>query len=92
MRQQAENLYAIGAIGGTINLVLVTDRMKNVPGDGALIGSPWLVTALHHPEQFFLSEQSEVLNEDLHDYLISGETLTIHGSHLINDRPFAEAP
>lgn len=73
LRQQAENLYAIGAIGGTMNLVLVTDRMKNVPGDGALIGSPWLVTALHHPEQFFLSEQSEVLNEDLHDYLISGE-------------------
>ena len=56
VRSQAENLYGIGAVGGTINPVLVTDRLRNVPGHGALMGWPWVVTVLPHPEQWFIEE------------------------------------
>jgi peptide/nickel transport system substrate-binding protein len=56
VRSQAENLYGIGAVGGTIAPIVVTDRLHNVAGDGALLGWPWGVTVLHHPEQWFIEE------------------------------------
>ena len=55
-RAQAEDLYGIGAVGGTIGPVLVTDRMHNLPGDGALLGWPWNVTVIHQPAQWFIEE------------------------------------
>ena len=56
VRSQAENLYGIGAVGGTIGPMLVTDRLHNVPGDGALLGWPWGVTTPHQPAQWFIEE------------------------------------
>ncbi len=56
VRSQAENLYGIGAVGGTINPAVVTDRLHNVPGDGALCGWPWAVHVIHRPAQWFIEE------------------------------------
>ena len=53
---QAENLYGIGLVGGTMNAVLVSDRLHNVPGNGLLVGWPFGVASLYHAEQFFISE------------------------------------
>jgi peptide/nickel transport system substrate-binding protein len=55
-RSQVENLYGIGAVGGTISPAVVTDRLNNVPGDGALCGWPWAVHVIHRPEQWFIEE------------------------------------
>ena len=55
IRSQAENLWGIGTVGRNTRPIIVSNRLKNVPSDG-LWGYPWLATALHHPEQFFLEE------------------------------------
>jgi len=56
VRSQAENLYGIGLVGGTMNAVLVSDRLKNVPGDGLLTGWPFGVASLYHAEQFYIED------------------------------------
>jgi len=68
MRSQAENLWGIGTVGETITPVIVSDRLHNVPrfmqdsedniveGRIPLYGSPWGVSVLQRPEQFWLEE------------------------------------
>jgi len=71
LRGQAENLWGIGTVGETLSPVIVSTRLHNVPrwmldesgnpieGRPALLGYPWLVTFLHHPEQWFIQEVDE---------------------------------
>ena len=54
IRSQAENLWGIGTVGRNSRPIIVTNRLRNVPAEG-LWGWPWLATVLHHPEQFYLS-------------------------------------
>ena len=68
IRSQAENLWGIGTVGETITPIIVSDRLRNVPrymkdieniiieGRIPLYGSPWGLTALQRPEQFWLEE------------------------------------
>ena len=58
VRNQAENLWGIGTVGGAIKPVVVSHRLNNVTGteENGLWGWPWLATFLHHPEQFFIKE------------------------------------
>ena len=53
LRSQAENLWGIGTVGRQLWPILVSDRLRNVPEHG-WFGYPWLVSLLHHPEQYFL--------------------------------------
>jgi len=57
VRSQSENLYGIGLVGGTMNAILVSNRLKNVPGDDVLVGWPFGVASLYHAEQFFVNEK-----------------------------------
>ena len=58
VKWQAENLWGIGTVGRSFRPQIVNKRLHNVPREG-LDGWAWLATFLHHPEQFFLSQEAQ---------------------------------
>ncbi|GAI32405.1 unnamed protein product, partial [marine sediment metagenome] len=53
LRSQAENLWTIGTVGNQPHVVLVKNRLRNVPPTG-LFAYDYFFETINHPEQFFL--------------------------------------
>jgi peptide/nickel transport system substrate-binding protein len=68
IQSQADNLWGIGTVGESLGPIIVSNRLHNVAqwmldssgkqivGERALWGWPWLATFLHHPEQWYIQE------------------------------------